>query len=412
MQRHQSYKFELDPNDVTTSLLKKHVGARRFVWNWALARRKEMFEKNEGKDKFSNYIEDSKFLNSLKQEQFPWMYEVSSTVPTQALIDLDKALKKFWTHRREGVGFPKFKKKGQRDSFRVVNHIYVQSRYVKFPIIGQVRMKDKNIDKRLEGRITSATVSERAGRWFVSIKTIREIDVPVQVVGDTVGVDLGIKTFVTLSDGTKIEPLKALKKSEKKLKRAQRKLSRKQKGSNNRKKQQRRLQKIHFDIANQRTNFVHEITSRLAKTKQVIVIEDLDVIGMKFHKQIRDAAFGEFRRQLEYKCSWYRSKLVIVDRFFPSSKTCSCCGYVNKNLKLSDREWTCPVCVTHHDRDINAAINLRECCTHENVPVSRRKQWKRVALPETPVESKPAAQETVQDLTLKQEASQGRRLAT
>lgn len=360
------------------------MGVRRFIWNWALAKRIELFNTRNGNDKFSNYVLDSRELTQLKKTELPWLFEVSSTVPTQALLDLDKAFKSFWKRRQEDIGFPKFKSRGQRDSFRITGKIEIQSRYVRFPVLGVVRTKDKNIDKQVQGRITSVTVSERAERWFVSIKTEREVEQPIHIVGDIVGVDLGIKTFATFSDGTKIAPLNALKKAEKKLKRAQRKLSKKKKGSNNRKKQQRKVQKIHFDIAKQRSNFIHEITSKLARTKSVVVVEDLDVIGMKFQKQIRDAVFAEFRSQLSYKCVWYGSKLVVVDRYFPSSKTCSCCGYINKDLKLSDREWTCPECQKHHDRDINAAINLKNKAF--KVPVSRRKRKSSQTL-ETPVES-------------------------
>jgi putative transposase len=224
------------------------VGARRFIWNWALVKRIKLFEENEGKDKFSNYVEDNREINLLKKTNLAWLYEVPSTVITQALLDLDKAFMNFWRQRKEGVGFPKFKKKGQRDSFRITNlGVKIQSRYIKIPRIGHVKTKEKNIDKRIEGRILSVTVSEHCGRWFISINTSREIEEVEQkeIFAETsVGVDLGIKTFATLSDGTKFEPIKVFKKFEKKLKRAQRKLSKKKKGSKNRQKAKKRVQKF------------------------------------------------------------------------------------------------------------------------------------------------------------------------
>ena len=169
MQRIQSYKFELDPNNATVTLLRKHVGARRFVWNWTLAKRIKLFKENEGKDKFSNYIEDERDIVLRKQTDLSWLYEVSSTIVQQVLIDIDKAFMSFWRRKKEGVGFPKFKKKGQKDSFRTIGGIHVQSHYVKLPRIGWVRIKEKNIDNCIKGRILSATVSERCGRWFVSV---------------------------------------------------------------------------------------------------------------------------------------------------------------------------------------------------------------------------------------------------
>jgi len=383
VQRIQSYKFELDPNNVTITLLRKHVGARRFVWNWALAKRIKLFEENEGKDKFSNYVEDNREINLLKKTELVWLYKVSSTVPTQTLLDLDKAFKCFWKRRKDSVGFPKFKKRGQRDSFRITNAnngVRVQSHYVRLPMLGIIRMKEKNVDKRVEGRILSVTISERCGRWFVSINTTREVEEVKQkeILAETsVGIDLGIKTFATFSNGTKVEPIKVFKKFEKKLKRAQRKLSKKKKGSKNKEKAKRKVQKIHFDISNVRSNFIHQITNMLSRTKSAIVIEDLKILEMKFQKQVRDAAFGEFRRQLSYKCSWNGTNLFVADKWFASSKLCSSCGHKYEKLHLKDREWICEVCGTHHDRDENAAKNLlKQLENLKNVPVSRRDQGK------------------------------------
>ena len=378
MQRIQSYKFELDPNNATVTLLRKHVGARRFVWNWALAKRNNLFNENEGNEKFSNYVRDSKELIQLKKTDLTWLYEISSTVPTQTLLDLDKAFKGFWKRRKNGTGLPKFKKRGQRDSFRVTSSIKIQSHYVYLPKFGWVRTKEKNVDKRVEGKILSVTVSERCGRWFASITTTREVEEVKQkeIIAETsAGIDLGIKTFATFSDGTKIEPLRALKRFEKKLKRAQRKFSKKKKGSKNREKAKKKVQKIHFDISNMRLNFIHQITNTLSKIKSAIVIEDLKILEMKFQKQVRDAAFGMFRSCLTYKCSWRGINLFVANQWFASSKLCSCCGHKYEKLKLNDREWVCEKCGIHHDRDVNAAKNLLNNLKN-SVPVSCRDQGK------------------------------------
>ena len=382
MQRYQSHKIELDPNNVTTTLLRRHVGARRFIWNWALAKRKKLFFEKQDKSRFSNYIEDNREIVRLKQTEFSWLYEVSSTIVQQCLMDLDKAIMRYWKSRKEGMGFPVFKKKGQKDSFRVTcTYVKFQSHYIKFPKIGWVRTKEKNVDKCIEGKILSITVSERCGRWFASINTVKEVEEvkKKEILPETsVGVDLGIKTFATLSDGTKIEPIRALKKFEKKLKRAQRKLSKKKKGSKNREKAKKYVQKIHFDISNVRQNFIHQITSMLSRTKSAIVIEDLKILEMKFQKQVLDAAFGEFRRQLSYKCEWNGTNLFVADKWFASSKLCSSCGHKHEKLKLCDREWICEKCGTHHDRDVNAAKNLLGQLENlkNNVPVSCRDRGK------------------------------------
>jgi putative transposase len=358
----RAWKFELDPNNKIRTLLFKHAGTARFAWNWSLARRIERFKTQKDKDRFTNSMDEHKDLVVLKTTEFPWMYEVSKCAPQEALRNLDKAFKSFWKHRKEGVGFPKFKKRGvSRDSFYLQGSIKFQDRYVHLPVIGTVRVKER-IRSRIKGRILSATVSRTADRWFVSINTVEDLPEPTPIVGPVVGIDLGLKNFAVLSDGVKLVSPRPFKGALIRLKRAQKSHSRKQKGSNNRKKAQSKVAKIHARVACIRKDFLHKITTNLAKTKSVIVIEDLHVRGMiKNHslaRSVSDAGWGEFRRQLEYKTAWYGSRLVVADRWFPSSKLCSDCGYKLEKLPLSIREWGCPSCGVVHDRDTNAAINL------------------------------------------------------
>jgi putative transposase len=228
--------------------------------------------------------------------------------------------------------------------------------------LGSIRLKERTLG-RVKGSILSATVSRVADRWFVSI-TILEKNHPdsIHVSGPAVGVDLGIKTFAVCSDGQRFESPRALQRALAKLRRAQHAHSRKVKGSRNRRKSAQKIARIHARVANVRRDFLHKTTTRLAKTKSIIVIEDLKVKGMiknrSLSQSIMDAGWGEFRRQLGYKTTWYGSKLMVADRWFPSSKRCSDCGHILKRLALSLREWACPQCGVVHDRDGNASINL------------------------------------------------------
>lgn len=364
MIRHSAYRFELDPNNCTRTLLFKHAGVARFAWNWSLARRIERFNTQEGKEKFTDSMKEHKVLVSLKGTEFPWMYEVSKCAPQEALRNLDKAFKNFWSRRKEGVGFPKFKKKnGSRDSFTLNGIVKVLDRHIQLPRIGKVRVKDK-IDGRVKGRILSATVSRTADRWFVSILTEQDLPEPQPVQGPAVGLDLGIKSFAVCScqnELTKVNSPKPLRSALKKLARAQRAHSRKKKGSNNSKKSSLRVSKIHARVTSIRQDFLHKLSTSLTKTKSTIVIEDLNVRGMvknrHLSRSIADQGWGEFRRQLEYKSKWYGSTVVVADRWFASSKICSSCGIKREKLALAEREWTCS-CGYVHDRDENAAKNL------------------------------------------------------
>ncbi|TEB04776.1 putative transposase [Pelotomaculum schinkii] len=356
----RAYRYELKPNISQRILLAKHAGCARFAYNWGLARRIELYQAEK---KSTNAMAQHRALNKLKQTDFPWMYEVSKCAPQEALRDLDRAFKNFFTGLKAGekIGSPKFKKKGVHDSFRLTGAIKVEEKAVQLPRLGIIRLKEESA---IGGRILSATVSREADRWFVSFSCEVAIPDPEPVFGDAVGIDVGLHHFAAMSDGTKIEASKPLGKYLKRLKRLSKKHSRMQKGSNNRKKSALGLARLHRRIRNSRRDFIHKLTTELAKTKSEIVIEDLNVRGMlqndRLSRHIADVGWGEFRRQLAYKTVWYGSTLILAPRFYPSSKTCSSCGYVMDSMPLSIREWDCPCCGVHHDRDINAAVNLKK----------------------------------------------------
>lgn len=349
---------ELDPNVQQRILLAKHAGAARFAYNWGLARRMELYQQHGTS---TNAMAQHRELNALKQTEFPWMYEVSKCAPQEALRDLDRAFRNFFRGRQEGrpIGFPRFKKKGIHDSFRLTGAIRVLERAVQLPRVGCIRLKEAPL---VAGRILSATVSREADRWFVSLAVEQEIADPAPVQGEAVGIDVGLNAFAALSTGEKILAPKPLARSLKRLRRLSRQLSRKQKGSRNRKKAALCLARLHRRVRNTRQDFLHKLSTRFAKTKRAIVMEDLHVRGMvrnrHLARSIADTGWGEFRRMLAYKCPWYGSRLVIAPRFFPSSKTCSACGVIQEAMPLQIREWNCPVCGAAHDRDVNAAKNL------------------------------------------------------
>jgi putative transposase len=364
---HQAFRYELDPTMRQRIALGRHCGAARWAWNWALKRRITQFEANEGKAKFTNAIEQHRELNAIKDDpETCWLREVSKCAPQEALRDLDRAFKNMRDAKKAGrkVGFPKFKKRGSGGSFRFTGSVRVESsRRVKLPIVGSVRTKEDT--SKFKGRILSATVAEECGRWYISFAVEVDRPEPVTPSGPPVGVDLGLTTFATLSTGEKIEAPKPLKASLKKLRCVQRIVSRRQKGSNRRRKAVRRVARVHRRVRNVRRDFLHKLSSRLANQNCEVHLEDLHVKGMvrnrSLARAISDAGWAEFRTMLEYKCGWRGSKLVIHDRFFPSSKTCSGCGAVKSVLLLSERQYACSECGLVVDRDVNAAINLVKC---------------------------------------------------
>jgi|LGVD01.1.fsa_nt_gb putative transposase len=358
-ERIRAYKAELKLNNKQITGCTNHINAARFAWNWGLARRIEAY-KEQGVT--LNAISLHRELNSLKKTELSWLYDVSKCAPQEALRDLDKAYTNFFEHRAR---YPRFKtKKGKRSkqSFRLTGVIRVFTDSIQLPRLGILRLKEHNYLPSDE-HILAATVSETAGHWFVSVQVKEDVEIPFNN-GKIAGVDLGIKTMAYVSDGTTFESPKALKRHERKLKRAQRKVSRRIKGSNNRAKAIKELQRIHKRIQNIRTDAIHKATSHLAKTKSVIVLEDLNVKGMmKNHclaKAIADVGLYEFRRQMEYKCPLYGAELIFADRFYPSSKMCSQCRHIKTDLTLSQRTYICDECGFTADRDHNASLNLRQ----------------------------------------------------
>jgi len=359
----RAYKTELNPNNKQRTAFLQHAGAARFVYNWGLADRIERYERGEK----TNMYEQKKRFNALKHEQFPWLCQIAYEVVSEAFRNLDTAYTNFFRRIKNGdakKGFPKFKsRKNGIGSFTLRGCIHLASDSIKLPRIGWVRLKEHDYIPTDGIKILSVSISEKAKRWYASVQC--EQDIPdIVATGPVIGVDLGVKSLAVCSNGKVFENPKALAYHEAKLKRLQRKLCRQQKGSQNRAKTKQRIAKLHARIANIRRDAIHNATHYLTATTKpsVVVIEDLNVSGMlKNHslaKAIADAGFAEFRRQLEYKAHWYGIDLVIADRFYPSSKTCSECGSVKPLLRLSERTFVCEKCGVVIDRDFNASVNL------------------------------------------------------
>jgi putative transposase len=364
----RGYKTELDLTNEQRTACLKHAGASRFAYNWGLARSKEVY-RTIGKR--PNAIALHKELNALKQSEYPWMYEVSKCAPQEALRDLDTAYKNFFRRvelKKQGkykgnLGFPKPKKRSKAiGSFRLTGSIKVSCDAVQLPRLGRLRLHEHGFVPT-DAKVLSATVSECAGRWFVSVQVEEEQEKRAPTATSAIGVDLGIKVLATLSDGTILENPRALKHALKKLKRLERQKSRRKKSSKNRAHTRQTIARLHAHIANIRKDTAHKLTTYLCKNHALVAIEDLHVAGMlKNHslaQAVSDSNFGEIRRQLEYKSAYYGAHLVLVDRFYPSSKTCSSCGYIKPELSLSERTYVCKDCGMVLDRDLNAAINVR-----------------------------------------------------
>lgn len=372
----RGYKTELDLNNAQRTLCLKHAGAARYSYNWGLKRYQEEYQAGR---KAPNAISLHKELNALKQSELPWMYEVSKCAPQEALRNLEKAFKNFFGKARlkaQGkyrgkLGYPRFKsKKKGIGSFRLTGAIHVFEDHIQLPRLGTVRLYEHGY-LPTTAKVLSATVSEQAGRWFVSVQAEETVPDPIKVAGPVIGIDLGIKALATVSNGTVIENPKALRSNLKKLRRASRQHSRKQKGSKNRVKATRKLTRLHAHIANIRKDALHKATSQIVmKTKSpavrpaIIVLENLNVSGMlkngRLSRAIADVGFAEFRRQIEYKAQQVNILVKFVSRWEPSSKTCSSCKAVREELGLSERTFVCHACGLVIDRDLNASYNLAD----------------------------------------------------
>ena len=359
-----SYKFRLYPTATQREQMARNFGCCRYVFNHFLAQRQEQYRDN---GKAPTRFQQDKSLTALKQE-LPWLKEVDSTSLQATLQDLDTAYQNFFRRIKHGEkpGFPRFKSKhDHRQSYKskcVGTNIKVLDKAIQLPKLGAVKCR---ISKEVKGRILSATVSRNpSGKYFVSLCCRLDQDLPkLPSTGAVVGLDVGIKSFAVSSDGVEYPNPKYLRQSEKKLARLQRQLSRKAKGSRSRDKARLQIARLHEHISNQRKDMLHKLSAQLLKENDIICIEDLAPKNMvknhKLAKSIQDASWGEFRRQLEYKAEWYGKKVVVIDRFFPSSQLCcNCHGLWSGTKDLSVRKWTCPVCGHTHDRDRNAAINI------------------------------------------------------
>lgn len=361
----RAYKYRIYPTDDQKVLLAKTFGCCRFVYNWVLNLKIEVYKQEK---KSIGNVELTNRMKSELKAAHEWLSEVNSQSLQSALRNLDTAYKNFFrdTH---AVGFPKFKSRKSKQSFLCPQHCSVD--FGKGTIsIPKAKDIPAVLHRKFKGTVKTVAVSMTpSGKYFASVlvdTAIHELSASA-IQGDTaLGIDLGIKSLAVCSDGRTFDNPKSLQRSLDRLKMLQKRLSRKQKGSANRNKARSRVARLQEYIVNRRKDNLHKITHALTHDSQVrtICMENLNVKGMQCNhhlaQAVGDASFGTFLILLEYKCRWYGVNLIKIDRFAPSSKTCGKCGYVYKRLKLSERSWTCPECGTHHDRDFNAACNIKE----------------------------------------------------
>jgi putative transposase len=352
---HKSYKFRIEPTSEQIVLLSKHFGACRFVFNKFLHERKEKYLNEKTS---LNYYDNARTLTDLKKEEdFDWLKEINSQSLQSAIRNLDSAYKNFFNKQNK---FPRFKSKYDKQSFKIPQNVLINEEKLVIPKFKEgIKI---NLHRKIDGEILFATITKSTtGKYYVSI-TCEVNYKPFDKTGSKVGIDTGIKDLAILSDGKTYENIKVLKSKLKKLKYQQRQLSKKQKGSNSRQKQKIKLSLTHEKITNIRKDYLHKISTEIVKNQDIISVEDLSVKNMmKNHKlaqSLSDVSLGMFYTMLEYKSKWNDKSFVKIDRFFPSSKTCSNCGWIYQDLNLSIREWTCSSCNEHHDRDLNASKNI------------------------------------------------------
>ena len=355
----KAYKYRIYPNKKQQELIQKTFGCVRFVYNYYLNKRKEIYENN--KTAFTCNM-CSKDLTKLKKE-LEWLKEPDKDSLQKALKDLDMAYQKFF---KEHTGFPKFKsKKNRYKSYRTSctnDNIRFENKHIKLPKLGFVKTRDKQIP---QGRILNATISQEPnGHYYCSICCTDVEHKQLQKTNQNVGIDLGLVDFAIMSDGIKIENPRFYEKSEQKLSKLQRELSRKTIGSNRWNKARIKVANLQKHISNQRSDFLQKLTTEIVKAYDVIAIEDLNVKHMKEtdstirNKRVGDVSWFEFRRMLTYKSQWYGKQLSVVDRYYPSSQICHCCGHRDGKKSEDIRFWICSNCNSELDRDINAAINI------------------------------------------------------
>ena len=356
----KAYKYRLYPNKQQIEQIQKTFGCCRFVYNQTLAHRKDLYE---NKKESMNKIACNNYVNQILKKEYEWLKEVDKFALTNSVYNMDSAYQKFF---KEHSGYPKFKSKRDNKKSYTTNitgnniEVSFERSRIKLPKLKWIKAK---VHREFVGKIKSATISQNpSGKYFVSILVETEYT-SIESTGCMVGIDLGIKDLLITSDGEKFDNIRTTKKYKDKLAKEQRRLSHKVKGSKNWNKQRIKVARIHEKIHNTRIDNLHKISNKLVNENQVIVSEDLAVSNMvKNHnlaKAISDCGWYELTRQISYKSDWNNRQYIKINRFYASSQTCNCCGYVNSNTKdLSVREWICPKCGAIHDRDINAAKNI------------------------------------------------------
>lgn len=386
---YKTYKFRVKTTDLSENKLARNAGCKRFVYNLCLDKRIKTYKKNKKSVSKNDLM---KLLPGLK-EKHPWLKEADSTSLQQAITDLDKAYQNFFRRVQQGEtpGFPKFKKKNSHQSVRVTMSLKLERKLGKvkigklgwFGVFGDITRIPES------AKIVNMTVSKDTdSHWYVAILCEQKKPKALPKTGKSIGGDLGLNSLLTLSNGKTIDAQQFLRKSEKKLAKEQRKLSKMEVGSNNWKKQKAKVAKIHCHIKNRRKDFNHKLSKRLVTEYDIIALENLCIFGLvktKLAKSILDAAWSQLISFTQYKADWYGKTVVKVDRFFPSTKTCNVCGLRKKKMKLHVREWECSRCETVHNRDLNAAKNIRywakhlvktgHCMTKQEYSASRRTAW-------------------------------------
>ncbi len=374
-----SHKIELKPNNKAITHFKKAFGCSRLAYNWGLAKWQEYYKQGVKK----SYLDLKKEFNAIKKEQFPFVYDVSKYATQQPFLNLNLAFNKFFRDLKQGkLSYPKFKKKKENFGSYYIGGdqvIIKDDKYLKVPNLGLVKIREK---LRFNGKINSVTISQKANKFYASFSMqishdeYNKTHKIKNLNNQSIGIDLGIKEFVCLSNGLMIKAPKPLNKLTRLLVKRQRRLSKKQhaktkqeaingvKKSNNYLKESKKLAKLHSKIANIRSDFLHKLSSIIIKNYDYIGLENLNTQGMmknhKLAKAIADVSFYEFNRQLEYKSNYQQKQIFRVDKFYPSSKTCCVCGNIKQDLTLKDRIYKCKSCGNIIDRDLNASINLHK----------------------------------------------------